>query len=83
MIHVFLELFIRITNRSNKPNASDPFYIFLEFLNISFDFIESSIDNHDLPNVLDAQKIRKLDPPSPDWVANWIGRRPDRSGGRA
>ena len=32
------------------------------FLNILLDFIDSSIDVHDLPNVLEARKIRKLVP---------------------
>ena len=36
--------------------------IFLDFLNILLDFIDSSIDVHDLPNVLEARKIRKLVP---------------------
>ena len=35
---------------------------FVDFLNILFDFIDSSIDVHDLPNVLEARKIRKLVP---------------------
>ena len=38
--------------------------IFLDFLSILFDFIDSSIDVHDLPNVLEARKIRKLVPKS-------------------
>ena len=38
------------------------FYLCLDFLNILLDFIGSSIDVHDLPNVLEARKIRKLVP---------------------
>ena len=34
----------------------------LDFLNILFDLIDSSIDVHDLPNVLEARKLRKLVP---------------------
>ena len=37
------------------------FLFFLDFLNI-FDFIDSSIDVYDLPNVLEPRKIRKLVP---------------------
>ena len=40
------------------------FYLFLAFLNRLFDFIDSSVDVHDLPNVLEARKIRKLVPKS-------------------